>query len=324
MPSDQPPIDVYVIANPTSGRGSGGRLVSELARHIENSPQVSSCTVALTTPFQARNSPSHSTESGWRSSAFELAQSAIRQGYQRVIAVGGDGTLHEVANALVGAQTVLGLIPAGTGNDFARSAGIRGSLKELVEVAVSGEVKLIDVGKVNDRYFLNVAGCGFDAVVADRINKGYRYLRGTSAYVAAVLRTLAQYKAAQLTITTDTDTLQLNAMLCAVANARFYGGGMMISPEAEMDDGLFDISVVKEIGKIGFLRAFPSVFKGTHVKHSKYVGLRAKRVKIESEKALPVLVDGELLGTTPVEFKIVPQALRIALPRLLVSDTMPE
>lgn len=210
----------------------------------------------------------------------------------------------------------------GTGNDFVRTAGISGSLEHCLQGALEWPARMIDVGKTGDRYFLNVAGCGFDAAVAKRINDGIRLLKGTSAYIAAVLRTLADYKAVELTISSESETRRVKAMLCAIANAKYYGGGMMIAPSARFDDGLLEVTVIEEIGRIAFLRAFPSVFKGAHVYHPKYCGLKGTSVRIESEHPVPILVDGELMGTTPVEFLIVPKALRIALPASTESDTI--
>ncbi len=296
---------ICAIINPASGRGAGASSLAAIKQAIETSSSGDGARIELTSPL---------TSGPWRSTAYALARRAADDGFDRIIAVGGDGTLHEVANGIIGSETTLGLVPMGTGNDFARTVGISGNVEACLDHALNAEPVWIDCGKAGDRCFLNVAGCGFDAVVAERINRGFRFLKGTSAYIAAVLRTLADYKAAPLRIVTESETHTVDAMLCAIGNARFYGGGMKIAPYADLTDGMFDLTVIEKIGKIGFLKAFPSVFKGAHVSNPKYFGLRCRRVRIESDRELPVLVDGELLGTTPVEFEAIPNALKFALP----------
>ena len=150
--------------------------------------------------------------------------------------------------------------------------------------------------------------------MAERINHGYPRLRGTSAYLAAVLQTLASYRATDLRIDVDGQSSRRRAMLCAVANATCYGGGMRIAPNALIDDGLLDVVVVGDVGTVGFLRSFPRVFKGTHLSHPKVTALTGELVLIESDRPLPVLADGEIVGKTPVSFKILPRALTILSP----------
>jgi diacylglycerol kinase (ATP) len=172
----------------------------------------------------------------------------------------------------------------------------------------------VDVGRTQGRWFLNVAGCGFDAVVARRVNQGFRFLHGTAAYVAAVLHSLATFRPATLRLTLDGDIREERAMLCSVANARCYGGGMWIAPDARLDDGLFDLCLLREVGMVEFLRAFPRVFRGTHTTHPKVTMLRARHIVIESEPPLPVLIDGEVVGTTPAEFILAPHAISVMSP----------
>jgi diacylglycerol kinase (ATP) len=245
----------------------------------------------------------------------KLAAEAAALGADLVAAAGGDGTLGEVVNGLAGTGTRLGVIPLGTGNDFVRTLGLRADdLPGAVHTLFHGTPKPIDLGRCGDRWFLNVAGCGFDAVVAERVNRGFRRLRGTSTYLAALCQSLLAFRPAAFTLTLDGETRTQRAMLCSVANARAYGGGMLIAPDAQLDDGLFDVCLLGEVGTLEFLRAFPRVFRGTHTSHPKVTMLRARHVRVESDPPLPVFVDGEVIGRTPTEFTLAPRALEVMTP----------
>ncbi|HLK59599.1 MAG TPA: diacylglycerol kinase family protein [Chthonomonadaceae bacterium] len=296
---------VTIILNPTSGRGQGAKRHDEvehlLHRSIRNVFDVVSWRVVETTG---------------RGSATALAAEAAQQGVHMVVAAGGDGTVSEVLNGLVGTETRLGILPLGTGNDFARTLGIGTDLKLAVLTLFYGNPRKVDVGRVHGRYFLNVAGCGFDAVCAQRVNQGYRYLHGTAAYLAAVYQSLLSYKRSEITLTVDGETRKLKAMLCSVANAQTYGGGMRIAPDARLNDGLLDVCIVTTESKWEFLKAFPRVFRGTHVTHPDVILLRGREIRVESDPVLPVLVDGEVLGTTPADFSILPQAITVMTPEI--------
>ena len=249
----------------------------------------------------------------------ELARRAVEEGAKIVVAAGGDGTLNEVVNGLMESgedrrNVTLGLLPLGTGNDFARCIGLGTDLKLAVETLFNGKSQSVDVGQAQGRWFINIAGCGFDAIVAERVNRGFRLLHGTSAYLAAIAHSLLHLKAAELTLTLDGETHHIRALMCSVANATSYGGGMKVTPDARIDDGLFDICLLADAGRMEFVRAFPCVFKGSHITHPKVTMLRARNVYIESDPPLPLLIDGEVLGTTPVTFTLVPNALQILIP----------
>lgn len=246
--------------------------------------------------------------------ATELAKQAADAGALIVAAAGGDGTLGEVANGLVDTSVRLGVIPLGTGNDFARCAGISENLAVAVDNLFTGKPCRVDLGWVNGRYFINVAGCGFDAAVAQRVNRGFRFLHGTPAYVAAVYQTLVTFRPARMRITADNEQICERALLCTVANSQSYGGGMRIAPFAQVDDGWLDVCVVKAVSKLEFIRIFPRVFTGTHVTHPRFLMFKAKRIYVESDPPVPVLVDGDVFGTTPVDFTMYPSAIEVILP----------
>jgi diacylglycerol kinase (ATP) len=286
--------------NPASGRGTGRARRGELEALLQRYAAGSEWQVVET------SAPGH---------ASALAAEVAVGGATIVAAAGGDGTYGEVANGIVGTSARLGIIPLGTGNDFARALGLNTDLERSVRTLFEGTPHAIDLGRTGDRYFINVAGCGFDAAVAERVNRGFRRLRGTSAYVAAVYQTLLSFRAAEMRLVLDGEIRTVRAMLCSIANTPTYGGGMKIAPDARIDDGWFDVCILAEAGRFEFMRAFPRVFKGTHVTHPKVTILRARVVSVESDRPLPVLVDGDVLDTTPAHFQIHPAAIQVMTPR---------
>jgi diacylglycerol kinase (ATP) len=206
----------------------------------------------------------------------------------------------------------------GTGNDLARTLGIGSSIEKAITAIRQDKSIPMDVGHWQtdqaEGYFVNIAGMGFDAAVADRINKGFKSLKGTLAYLAAVVTTLRTYKAQEVTLTIDGTIMRESVMLAALANARCYGGGMKIAPMASISDGMLDLVLVKELGRIDFLRAFPSVFKGGHMGHKAVEHYRARSVRLEPRGEAPFLIDGELTPCRWAEVEVIPNALRIIVP----------
>jgi len=295
---------ITVVLNPAAGRGLGQSrrplLESVITRAIADSETDTSWSIVETTSPGA---------------GLQIAHEAASNGADVVAAAGGDGTIGEVLNGIVGTRAKLAVIPLGTGNDFARCMGLYGNLELAVRTMVAGISHPIDIGLVAERYFLNIVGCGFDAAVAERVNRGHRTLRGTAAYIAAVAQTLISYRAPNMRITIDGVQSELRAMLCCVANSNSYGGGMLIAPNARIDDGYFDVCILREAGRLEFLLAFPRVFRGTHVTHPKFSIRRARLVTIETDRPMPVLVDGEVNLQIPVSLKIVPKAIELMCPR---------
>ena len=294
---------ITVILNPKAGRGMGTLRRPELERRLKE--VVSQCAEPIAWKI---------IETEAKGQGIVLAHEAAKTGADTVAAAGGDGTLNEVVNGLVGTEAILGLLPMGTGNDFARCLGIGTDLQKGIETLIYGKARPVDLGQAHGRWFLNIAGCGFDAQVAERANRGFPLLRGTGAYLAAIAHSLLHLKPATLTLTLDGETQTIRALMCSVANATSYGGGMMVTPDAKIDDGLFDICLLRAAGRLEFLLAFPRVFKGTHTMHKRVTMLRAKVVRIESDVPLPLLIDGEVIGTTPVEFILVSHAIRVMAP----------
>lgn len=294
------------IYNPASGRGRGGR----------NWPGVESQLRGVLGESLVMIEPTRGPRT-----ASEQAAAMAALGLDVVIASGGDGTVNTVLQGLVGTQTALAILPAGTGNDFARTIGVQELGKALGAIG-SGVTRPCDLGRWRsdnaEGYFLNVAGCGFDAAVARRINEGVRFLRGTPAYLVALLLELGRYKPIRYEIVADGERLDCDAMLCAIANARSYGGGMHIAPEAEIGDGLLDLVIVNRMSKFEFISQFPKVFKGSHICHPKVVHKRFRELRIVPACPAPILFDGELAHSASLEVTVVPDAIQVVVPANVV------
>jgi len=240
-------------------------------------------------------------------------------GVERVIAIGGDGTFNEVANGLLMADRLvpMGIVPAGTGCDFPRTLGLNSkSIEESVRIACLGTITRMDVGFAQcdtgeGRYFVNVAGLGFDATVADKAART-KLPGGKISYLAALAASLARYKNISVTVTSDTLSVQTRAVFVTVANAKYFGGGFMITPMADITDAKLDLAIIGDLSIPELLRRIPSVYRGTHTNHPKFTHAQCTQVRVESSDPALVQVDGEILGTAPVEFSIRPFAFLVS------------
>jgi YegS/Rv2252/BmrU family lipid kinase len=254
----------------------------------------------------------------------DLAMQAAIEGYERVVAMGGDGTTDEVANGLLqaaerGYQAVLGSIPVGSGNDFSHAVGIPFDLQQACQRLADGQVRTVDVIRVTvdgeTHVFDNSAGIGFDADVLLETRKMKR-LRGFLMYLWAVFRVLATDSKwpYPMRITVDGKTLPHRAVtLITVANGPRAGGGFYLTPDARPDDGLFDVCVADQLGRWGILQLLPHAMKGTHKDKKPVTMLQGRHVLIEGERGLPGHVDGEVLCTKGcrIEFEILPGRLKV-------------
>lgn len=225
-----------------------------------------------------------------------------------VIAVGGDGLLHIILQRVTPAQIPLTIIPAGTGNDFVRTLGW--DLSEFdrqLSAVTSTEPTEIDLGLVDGEWFGAILSTGFDSVVNERANT-LQWPKGPMKYNAAIAMELARFKPRHYEIILDDRTISTEAMLIAVSNGRSYGGGMLVCPNANISDGLFDVMVLHPVSKIDFIKVFPRVFAGTHISHPAVEIVRSKSVTIES-KAI-AYADGERIGQLPVSAECIPGAIR--------------
>lgn len=246
------------------------------------------------------------------SSAHDMEQQLadIRlQDFQGCIAIGGDGLVNLVIQFLANSTLPLLVIPAGTGNDIARSLNL--DLKNPannVELALMESPRSLDLGKVNGRYFLQILSTGFDSLVNERANK-IRWLKGRLKYNLAILEVLSTFKPKQYFFKVDGVEFSAKAMLIAVANGKSYGGGMMISPSSKFDDGLLDLMILGPVSKIEFIRVFPSVYQGQHVNHPAVKFLSGRNIYIDSDAI--AYADGERVGTLPIHAEVLSGAIKM-------------
>ena len=246
-----------------------------------------------------------------------LAEKAVKEGFKVIVAVGGDGTINEVVNGLYDKNCVLGIIPAGTGNDFAKSLNITTDFVEALDSIVKGSIKEIDTGLINNNLFINVASIGLDAHIAAEANKIKKYFSGKNAYIIALLKGIVTYKCIDVRIVIEDKVLDRSIMLAAFCNGAYYGGGMNIAPNADPTDGYLDICIVEKMSKLKLLRLFPTIFKGNHIAFKEVRIYRAKDVKVYLQKDIVINTDGEIIRssidgeTQEIQTKIVAKKLKI-------------
>jgi YegS/Rv2252/BmrU family lipid kinase len=229
------------------------------------------------------------------------------------VVISGDGLLGAIGGAMAGSQTPLGVVPGGRGNDLARVLGIPDEPERAVEVILGGHSRRIDVGEANGKRFLGIVSVGFDSD-ANRLANETKFLRGSPVYAYAALRTLLSWKPARFTIAVDGERIRLSGYSISVANSSCFGGGMYVAPDAELDDGEFDVVSVGEVGKLRFVSNLPKVFKGTHVDKDEVRVFRAKHLELSASRPFPVYADGEHLTDLPVSLRVLPRALSVLVP----------
>lgn len=295
-----------VVVNPIAGNGRGARMIPLLKQRLD----------AAGSPYEIR-------QTHRAGEAVELTRDA--QG-EVIIAVGGDGTINEVANGMA-ADKVLGIIPAGSGNDLIKSLGIPGKPLEALACLLDGKIVEIDLGRVqcggmsaegrenvmSDRLFTNGVGIGFDASVA--IKKGeISYLKGTAVYVLAVFQTLRTYKAPTFSLRTNGyPATEKQLLLAAIGNGRCAGGGFYLTPEADPSDGLLDVTLIDNVPIRTILHLMPRVMRGKHLGHPVVKSLRSNHIVMESETPFNVHADGEIVGrgVNHVEVNIMQKRLKV-------------
>ena len=293
-----------IIVNPISGRHNGNaaamaaqRILSAAGWEIDT--KVTCC------PGEAET----------------LARQLIDTKPDMLIACGGDGTITQVISALAGTDIPTAIIPAGTGNDLCRTLGIPINPSAAAEGILNGRKAYIDLLSINNGQFhsVNITSLGFDAMVADRINRRYRLLGGRMAYLTAVFQEMIRLRATQVTVEVDGHMWQGKALLAAVANARCYGGGMQIAPAAKVDDGLADVVIVEYVGRMEFLMNLTRVIRGCHLQHPKVHFWQGQHVTITTESVVPVLADGDIICKTPLEVKVLPHRAPMWLPQTSIE-----
>lgn len=289
---------MYVfIVNPVSGNGRGKHIWGQVKRILDERK----------IPYQVRVTQH-------QGHAIQLAEEALTQvGLQAVIAVGGDGTLHEVGNILTGKQLPLGYIPAGTGNDFATAEKIPSHPVEALERILKHQVRAIDTARVGKKVIICSTGMGFDAQVTQYVNgSSLKKWLGKLSYFVGAFRTFFRFRPAQFILHIDEEAFTYHHVwLTAVSNIPNYGGGMKINPHAIHDDGILQVCCVHQISRFELLRMFPTVYSGRHIDHPSVALHQGSKIMIETNPPLPVQIDGEIYNETPITIEIQPKSLLI-------------
>jgi diacylglycerol kinase (ATP) len=287
---------VALLVNPTSGKGRGAREGAQAADRLREH--------GVTVELMVGSDGAEATG---------LARAAVERGYDAVVAVGGDGMLHLVLQAVAGTATPLGVVPAGSGNDFARLLGLAPhDPVAAADVIAGGLLRTVDAARVGERWYAGVLSSGFDSNVNERANR-MRWPKGASRYNVAILAELRVFQAVAFAVHLDDERLDCEAMLVAVGNGTSYGGGMQVCPAAQVDDGLLSVTVLGKLSKVEFLRVFPRVYKGTHVEHPAITVHAAKSVRLEAAGVV-AYADGEYVAPLPVQVDCVPGALTVLVP----------
>ncbi|HEY8730706.1 MAG TPA: diacylglycerol kinase family protein [Candidatus Limnocylindria bacterium] len=286
--------NAIAILNPEAGHGRGRKLAATLAQIFRDAGMPIE---VLVTPAPAE--------------AARLAAEAADDGYATVIAAGGDGTANEVANGLVGTTTALALYPLGTGNDLARGLGYPKRLRDVPGFLASARRRVIDVGELNGRVFVNVAGVGIDGVVAEGVKGSSRYVGSTLGYFAGALGAIAIYRPMPMRITIDGDPREGRHLIVVASNGRYFGGGMQPAPRSALDDGWLDLTVASDLGKLATLSALARLYRGTHHNGTTIQAIRARTVDISLDRRAAIEIDGEVVHASEVAIKIRPGALAV-------------
>lgn len=292
-----------VILNPAAANGRAGRLLGWIRERLESRPEVR---------LEVTRRPGDAQ--GWASESSRV--------HDRVVAVGGDGTVQEVVNGLVdgGAGASMGIVPVGSGNDLARSLGLPADPAEAWTAAIGRGTTGLDVARARGaggraRWFASAGGIGFDAQVAHAMVERRGWQRGRAGYLATALTELRRFPNRRVRLAFDDGSvIERRVLLVALANGAYYGGGMHIAPGALVDDGLMDVCIVGDIGRLDALRQLPNLYRGRHVTHPAVEMRRARSVEIEGEPGTLIHLDGEPFDGLPLRVEMHPSVLTVAVP----------
>ena len=304
------PDDVVFVVNPASANGSTRRRWPEIAHQAAEA--------GLVGPALLSKGPGQIAD---------LARRACEDGARLVVAVGGDGTVNEAVNGLMGVEpecrAELATIPRGTGKDFARSFGIPADVAKALDVARDGSTRTVDAGRATfvewdgspaESYFANFAGAGISGAVAARANASSKALGGKVAFFRATTAVFMRWQNTDYEVQIDGARRSGRMLEVVAANGDHLAGGMRLAPEADPADGLFDIVLIGDATKLDFVRTLPRIYRGTYLPHPRAEVVRGRRLQIETATPLPIALDGEQPGTTPAVFEVVPGALRLRVP----------
>ena len=261
--------------------------------------------------------------------ATEVTREALNSGMLQIVAVGGDGTVSEVVNGyfddcgrVINSDAAIGLLPSGTGSDFRRSLGLT-SRRDSIRALIEPKTRLLDVARAEFKgrdetnvscFFINVASFGLGGDVSALVNRWRntlpRWIGGGARFAAAAIAALGRYKNVAVSLRLDERAMTINSNLIVVANGRFAGGGMMLAPHAELDDGLLDVIVTDGTTRLDVVKELPRIQRGAHLKNPKVTEMRAREVSINSEEPMAIDLDGEMVGFTAAHLRVLPSAIR--------------
>jgi len=289
-------MHLALVVNPTSGKRRGESVAAQAVQRLGHAGHT-------TTLIQGEDAPA----------ARDQLKQAIDAGIAGVVVVGGDGALHGVLDHVADSDLVLGLVPAGTGNDTARSLGIpTNDVAAAVDLVIAGQVRTIDLARTDEAYVATVVASGFDSKVNERVNE-MTWPHGNMRYNIAIVKELRAFSPLPFTLTLDGVTIEREAMLVAVGNGPSFGGGLRICEGASIDDGLLDVVVINPVSKAKLLRVFPQLYRGTHVTLPEFERHLVREVTLSSPGVV-AYGDGERLGPLPMTTTIRPGALRVFAP----------
>lgn len=296
--TQQPYRDFILITNPISGKGAATATAEQAYQRLTTEGHTGRLEVT--------------TQSG---DANRIAREAIENGLHWIIACGGDGTIHEVVNAIAEKpEVVLGILPCGKGNDFAEAVKISTKPAEAIEVLLNGVTRQVDLGKIGDHYFDTIVTCGYDAEVSRRVTEEGAPFSGTASYVYTAITTLFSYRSPVVRLQGDFGSYDGEILLTATGITSSYGGGMKIVPEAIIDDGLFDVCVIKPVPRRTVLRLLVTLFWGGHAGHPAVQMHRTKSLTIEADPPILLYADGERICYTPATVEIIERGLTVIAP----------
>jgi YegS/Rv2252/BmrU family lipid kinase len=287
---------ILVIINP-SARSDRARALCRKIEHLSSRAYV-----------RITNGPGE---------ARALAEQAVCDGCERIVAAGGDGTINEVVNGIAGSPAALGLLPLGTMNVFATELGLPvGNLRKCWEVIEHGQVKPVDLLRANDRYFVQVAGIGFDAQVVAATSFDFKKTLGPLSYVISATQ-IASNRPPKLTVRGGGTTREGSFVL--IGNGRYYGGPFVLFKDACIDDGMLDVLIFKNLGYLDIVRYLQAIMLGNHTALSDVEYFQTAQVRVTSAENVPVEADGDVIGNLPVSFKVIPKGLNLMVPRTASS-----
>lgn len=290
--------ELHLIWNPVAGNGAAVRAYQ-----------------LVTDALAERGIPFTSEKSAYAGNATELAKEAVANGAKKIVVLGGDGTIREVASALMHTNVPLGIISCGTGNDIIRPLKIPNDPLAALEIALGGEVRQMDAAMANDLLYFNVAGFGFDVDVLRYVEIYKKRMKnGSLAYMRGLLTALLHLNSRKTTISWPGGSMEAQVLIIAAGNGTHFGGGMMVTPKADPFDGLLDICVINNVSKLNAYLILPKFLKGEHLTTKYVTYFQTTELTAVCEPASLLDVDGDILPGTPVTFRILPKALSVVVP----------